>query len=89
MIRRSGKNIAAAEVEHVLMEHPRVRLAAVVGVPDDLRGEEIRAYVVRARDCTRCSLYRRWATPDATADACATYSAPVYPPKTQPIIDNK
>ncbi|MDG4795638.1 AMP-binding protein [Micromonospora sp. WMMD1082] len=46
MIRRGGENIAAAEVEQVLMDHPQVRLAAVVGVPDDLRGEEVKAYVV-------------------------------------------
>ncbi|HWS35735.1 MAG TPA: AMP-binding protein [Actinoplanes sp.] len=46
MIRRSGENIAAVEVERVLMDHPGVRLAAVVGVPDDLRGEEVKAYIV-------------------------------------------
>lgn len=46
MIRRSGENIAAREVEDVLLAHPRVRLAAVLGVPDALRGEEVRAYVV-------------------------------------------
>lgn len=46
MIRRSGENIAAHEVEEVLMAHPDVRLAAVVGVPDEVRGEEVKAYVV-------------------------------------------
>ncbi|MDT5042974.1 MAG: carnitine-CoA ligase [Actinoplanes sp.] len=46
MIRRSGENVAAAEVEQVLLEHPRVRLVAVVGVPDEIRGEEIKAFVV-------------------------------------------
>jgi crotonobetaine/carnitine-CoA ligase len=46
MIRRSGENIAAAEVEQVLQEHPQVTLAAVVGVPDEMRGEEVKAYVV-------------------------------------------
>ncbi|MEU3708526.1 AMP-binding protein [Streptomyces catenulae] len=46
MIRRSGENVAAAEVEEVLTAHPRVRLAAVVPVADELRGEEIKAYVV-------------------------------------------
>ena len=38
MIRRSGENIAAAEVEDVIMRHPGVRLAAVIAVADDLRG---------------------------------------------------
>ena len=46
MIRRSGENIAAVEVEEVLLAHPAVRLAAVVGVPDDVRGEEVMAFVV-------------------------------------------
>jgi len=46
MIRRSGENIAAREVEDVLLAHPAVRLAAVVGVPDEIRGEEVKVYVV-------------------------------------------
>lgn len=46
MIRRSGENIAAREVEDVLLAHAAVRLAAVVGVPDEIRGEEVKAYVV-------------------------------------------
>lgn len=46
MIRRSGENVAAREVEDVLLAHPAVRLAAVVGVPDEIRGEEVKAYVV-------------------------------------------
>lgn len=46
MIRRSGENIASREVEDVLLTHPAVRLAAVVGVPDEVRGEEVKAYVV-------------------------------------------
>jgi carnitine-CoA ligase len=48
MIRRSGENIAAAEVEQVLMDHPAVTLAAVIGVPDEMRGEEVKAFVVGA-----------------------------------------
>ncbi len=46
MIRRSGENIAAAEVESVLIEHPAVQAAAVIAVPDPMRGEEVKAYVV-------------------------------------------
>jgi len=46
MIRRSGENISAAEVESVLMEHESIAVAAVVPVPDPLRGEEVKAYVV-------------------------------------------
>lgn len=45
MIRRAGENVSAAEVEAVLLEHPRVRAAACVPVPDELRGEEVKAYL--------------------------------------------
>src|SRR6202044_3124631 len=46
MIRRSGENVAAREVEEVLLTHPKVALAAVTAVPDELRGEEVKAYYV-------------------------------------------
>lgn len=45
MIRRSAENIAAREVETVLAAAPGVAEVAVVGVPDPLRGEEVKAYV--------------------------------------------
>jgi len=45
VIRRSGENISAAEVEAILCSHPRILDAAVVGVPDRDRGEELKAYV--------------------------------------------
>ncbi len=48
MIKRSGENVAASEVESVLEAHPQVAEAAVVGVPDPVRDEEIVAYVVSA-----------------------------------------
>jgi crotonobetaine/carnitine-CoA ligase len=46
IIRRSGENLAAAEVEEVLRAHPKVLEAAVIGVPDDLRGEEVKAFIL-------------------------------------------
>jgi crotonobetaine/carnitine-CoA ligase len=46
MIRRSGENIAAAEVEAVIAQHDAVRMAACIAVADDIRGEEVKAYVV-------------------------------------------
>jgi len=45
IIRRNGENISAAEVEAVLRTHPKVLEVAVVPVPDELRGEEVKAYV--------------------------------------------
>ncbi|HVV74815.1 MAG TPA: fatty acid--CoA ligase family protein [Mycobacteriales bacterium] len=47
---RGGENIAPAEVEDVLVEHPDVHEVAVVGVPDDEWGECIVAVVVAHRD---------------------------------------
>jgi len=46
MIRRSSENISAAEVEETIASHPAVRIAACVPVPDEIRGEEVKAYVV-------------------------------------------
>lgn len=46
MVRRGGENISSAEVESVLSEHPKIKLAAVVPVPDPLREEEVKAYIV-------------------------------------------
>lgn len=45
LIRRSGVNVAPAEVEAVLRLHPDVADAAVVPVADEVMGEEIKAYV--------------------------------------------
>jgi acyl-CoA synthetase (AMP-forming)/AMP-acid ligase II len=44
---RGGENIAPAEIEDVLAEHPGVIEAAVIGVPDDEWGQRIAAVVVR------------------------------------------
>ncbi|MFD2417351.1 AMP-binding protein [Amycolatopsis pigmentata] len=52
MIRRSGENVSADEVERALLSHPAVKLAAVVAEPDELRGEEIRAFVVLDGEAT-------------------------------------
>jgi acyl-CoA synthetase (AMP-forming)/AMP-acid ligase II len=46
IVRRSGENIAAVEVESALQAHPDVIAAAVTPVPDDIRGEEVFAIVI-------------------------------------------
>ena len=46
MIKRSGENISANEVENILKSHPKVANAAVVAVPDESRNEEVKAYIV-------------------------------------------
>ena len=46
VIRRSGENIAAVEVEGVLSQHPAVKSVAVTATPDAVRGDEVLACVV-------------------------------------------
>jgi crotonobetaine/carnitine-CoA ligase len=52
MIRRSGENVSAAEIEDVIRGHPAVLEVAVVPVFDELRGEEIKAHVAPVADAT-------------------------------------
>jgi acyl-CoA synthetase (AMP-forming)/AMP-acid ligase II len=47
VIRRSGENISAVEVESVLAQHPRVASVAVAAAPDAVRGDEVLALIVR------------------------------------------
>ena len=46
VIRRSGENIAAVEVEAILARHPAIREVAVAATPDAVRGDEVAALVV-------------------------------------------
>ncbi len=46
MIKSRGENVYPREVEEVLFRHPKVQDAVVVGLPDPLLGERIKAYVV-------------------------------------------
>ena len=46
VIKTSGYRIGPFEVESVLLEHPAVLEAAVIGKPDPLRGQIVKAYVV-------------------------------------------
>jgi len=58
MIIRGGYNVYPRELEEILLTHPAVSLAAVVGVPFPGHGEEIKAFVVRVRgaDLTEAAL---------------------------------
>jgi long-chain acyl-CoA synthetase len=47
MILRGGYNIYPRELEEVIMTHPAVSLCAVIGVPDERLGEEVKAFIVR------------------------------------------
>lgn len=65
-IRRSGENIAAREVEEVATSLPGILECAAVGVPDDLRGQEVKLCVVLQPGQTPRSV-----TPQAVVAHCA------------------
>ena len=46
LINASGYKVWPNEVEEVLFEHPNIREAAVIGIPDETRGETVKAFVV-------------------------------------------
>jgi acyl-CoA synthetase (AMP-forming)/AMP-acid ligase II len=52
MIVRGGHNVYPTDIEAVILEHPAVQEAAVVGVPHDVLGEDIAAFVVRKPGAT-------------------------------------
>jgi len=71
----SGHNIGTAEVESALVLHPSVSEAAVVGIPDDLKGNSIYAYVtlmqgVDPSDELRAELRK------TTRQACGAFVSP-------------
>ena len=76
MIKRSGENIASAEVERVLGSHPLVAESAVVAVADPIRQEEVKACIVLAEGASPEDLppERLWAF-------CAEHLAPFKIPR--------
>jgi crotonobetaine/carnitine-CoA ligase len=66
MIRRAGENISATEIEEALLAIPGIAEAAALPVPDDLRGEEVKAYVVLAEGRTAADL-----PPERIIDHCS------------------
>jgi acyl-CoA synthetase (AMP-forming)/AMP-acid ligase II len=75
-IRRSGEMIAAAEVEAAIGSHPGVAEVAVVGVPDPVRGEEVKAFVVLTAGLSPADL-----PPAAILAHCAERLAPFKLPR--------
>jgi len=52
MIITNGENVYPREIEELLYAYPGVTEAAVIGVPDELRGQAVRAYLVPAEGQT-------------------------------------
>ena len=79
VIRRSGENISAVEVESVLNQHPLVQTSAVAATPDSVRGDEVLACIVaheavpsEQREQIAASIVRH------ALDQLAYYKAPGY-----------
>jgi 2-aminobenzoate-CoA ligase len=75
MIISAGYNIAGPEVENVLLEHPKVRECAVVGVPDEQRGHAVKAFVV-LRDPVQSTLETVRELQDFVKSEIAPYKYP-------------
>jgi acyl-CoA synthetase (AMP-forming)/AMP-acid ligase II len=56
VIRRGGENVSSVLVEKTIREHPRVADVAVIGVPDPVLGQEIKAFVVASGVVTEAEL---------------------------------
>jgi acyl-CoA synthetase (AMP-forming)/AMP-acid ligase II len=60
IIKCAGERISPHEIETVLMSHPQVAEAAVVGVPDSMLGESIKAFIVPRDHFRDTSALRVW-----------------------------
>jgi acetyl-CoA acetyltransferase len=80
VIRRSGENISAVEVESVLNQHPAVKTSAVAATPDEVRGDEVLACIV-PREATDALANKRQIAAsivDHALSRLAYYKAPGY-----------
>jgi acyl-CoA synthetase (AMP-forming)/AMP-acid ligase II len=77
IIRRSGENIAAAEIEGALIDDPEIASVAVMSVPDELHNEEIIACIVLA-DGVEASAERAMAIQDRARAKLAHYKLPAW-----------
>jgi acyl-coenzyme A synthetase/AMP-(fatty) acid ligase len=77
IVRRSGENIAAVEVESALMTHPDVLASAVCPIADEIRGEEVFAFVIPRPDIP-ASLDTALRLQAHCRQLLAYYKAPAY-----------
>jgi acyl-CoA synthetase (AMP-forming)/AMP-acid ligase II len=79
VIRRSGENISAAEVESVLNQHPAVKSSAVAATPDAVRGDEVLACIVLRQDADQTAKQQiAESIVDHALAQLAYYKAPGY-----------
>jgi long-chain acyl-CoA synthetase len=57
LIKHKGYRVSAARVESVLQDHPAVVAACVVGAPDPLAGEQVKAFVILKQDVRGVTAY--------------------------------
>jgi acyl-CoA synthetase (AMP-forming)/AMP-acid ligase II len=79
MIVRGGHNVYPTDIESVILEHPAIQEAAVVGVPHDVLGEDIAAFVVRKPGAT--------ISDDEMKEFCAVHLADYKRPRHVTFID--
>ena len=74
VVLRGGYNVYPREVEEALLRHPAVEQAAVIGIPDDSRGEEVCAIVVArpefARDAALVAELLTWSRDHLSGYKC-------------------
>lgn len=80
MIKRAGENVAASEIETVVNTHPSVFESAAIGVPDAVRDEAIKVYVVLADGAD--------ATDEELKEWCATRLARFKVPSNIEFVDS-
>ena len=79
VIRRSGENISAVEVESVLNQHPAVKSSAVAATPDAVRGDEVLACIVLREDADETAKQQiATSIVDHALAQLAYYKAPGY-----------
>ena len=74
MILASGYNVYPREIEEVLFEHEEVAEAVAIGIPDEYRGETVKAFVVRKKESS--------VTEEEILTFCKARLAPYKTPKT-------
>ena len=79
MVKRVGENISTTEIEDILTQHPAIAEAAVIGVPDPIRDQAIKAFVSFNAGCSL--------TVEELEDYCCTHMAAFKVPSFYEIVD--